>query len=274
MNTISDATSWATPLVAKGTDIGVKILGAIVLWIVGRMVIGMVRKGLGAALNLRHVDATLVRYADSAMSILLNVVLVMAVLSVFGVETTSFAGLLAAAGVAIGMAWSGLLSNFAAGVFLLLLRPFKTGDFITGGGVTGTVHSIGLFVTAIEAPDAVRTYVGNNAIFSGIIQNYSTNPARRVELVAQLAHNADHRAAIAILKERLAKIPHVVASPAPEVDLMTFTMAGPVLSVRPYTHTDHYWQVYFDTNLVIREALGAAGFSVPEQHFHVVSKAG
>ena len=116
---------------------------------------------------------------------MLDIILVVAILGFFGVQTTTFAAVLAAAGIAIGMAWSGLLANFAAGVFLVIFRPFKTGDFVSAGGVTGTIHEIGLFVTTIDAPDNVRNIVGNNKIFGDNIQNYSTNPYRRVELVAQ-----------------------------------------------------------------------------------------
>jgi len=244
-------------------DIGARIVGAILLWIVGRWVIGVIGRLLDGALNRQKVDPTLVRYAHSAMGILLNVLLIIAILGNFGVETTTFAGLLAAGGVAIGMAWSGLLSNFAAGAFMVVLRPFKVGDFVTAGGITGTVEEIGLFVTTICTMDNVRTFVGNNAIFSGTIQNFTANPYRRVELVCQLDGGADHRKAIELLKASLAAIPNVKQDPAPDVTILEFNLVGPVLAVRPYTHNDHYWQVYFDTNAAIRETLGAAGFPAP-----------
>jgi small conductance mechanosensitive channel len=190
-------------------------------------------------------------------------------LGFFGVETTTFAAIMASAGVAIGLAWSGLLSNFAAGAFMIVLRPFKVGDFVTAGGVTGTVKEIGLFVTSLNTPDNVLTTIGNGRIFSDIIQNFSANPYRRVDLKAQLNHGVDHKAAIGLLKERLAKIPNVKSDPAPDVEILEFNLAGPVLAVRPYCHTDHYWQVYFDANRAIREGFGAAGFPVPEQHLVV-----
>ena len=158
------------------------------------------------------------------------------------------------------------LSNFAAGAFMIVLRPIKVGDFVTVAGVTGTVKEIGLFVTAVNTLENVLTIVGNNKIFSDTIQNFSSNPYRRVDRMAQLNHSVDHNAAIRLLKERLAKIPNVIADPPPDVEILDFNLAGPVLAVRPYCHTDHYWQVYFDTNRAIREAFGAAGFPVPEQH--------
>jgi small conductance mechanosensitive channel len=149
---------------------------------------------------------------------------------------------------------------------MIVLRPIKVGDFVTVGGVTGTVKEIGLFVTAVNTLDNVMTIVGNNKIFSDIIQNYSVNPYRRVDLKAQLNHAVDHNVAIGVLKARLAKIANVKPDPAPDVEILEFNLAGPVLAVRPYCHTDHYWQVYFDTNRAIRESFGAAGFPVPEQH--------
>jgi small conductance mechanosensitive channel len=261
---------WRTTL-ASLTHAGLMVVGAIIILIIGRWLISFAVRLITRNLEKQRVDPTLLRYVGNIVSVILNVALIVAILGYFGVETTSFAAIVAAAGVAIGLAWSGLLANFAAGAFLIVLRPFKAGDFITAGSVTGTVKEIGLFVTTINTLDNVLTIVGNNKIFSDNIQNFSSNPYRRVDLVAQLNHAADHRVAIHILKERLAKIPNVIADPAPDVEILTFNLAGPLLAVRPYCHTDHYWQVYFDTNRMIRESFGEAHFPVPEQHFVVRS---
>jgi small conductance mechanosensitive channel len=161
------------------------------------------------------------------------------------------------------VAWGGLLTNFAAGAFLVFLRPFKVGDCVTAGGVTGTVEAISLFGTTINTPDNVLTIVGNNQVFSGTIQNFSANPFRRVDLTATINNAVDHRQAIQLLKERLARVPNVLTTPPPDVDVMQFTPAGPMLCVRPYSRNEHYWQVYFDTNRLIREAFGEAGFPAP-----------
>ncbi len=248
------------------THVGFMVAAAIVLWIIGRWLISFAVRLVTRALERQRVDPTLLRYLGNIISVVLNIILVVAILGYFGVETTTFAALLAAAGVAIGMAWSGLLANFAAGAFLIVLRPFKVGDFITAGSVTGTVKEVGLFVTTINTLENVLTIVGNNKIFSDNIQNFSANPYRRVDLVAQLNHGVDHHAAVRLLKDRLAKIPNVASNPAPDVEILEFTLAGPVLAVRPYCHTDYYWQVYFDTNRIIRESFGDAGFPAPEQH--------
>ena len=249
--------------IATLTALAWKLAGAIVLWLVGRWLIGFALRLLGRALDRQQFDKTLTRYMQTGVWVLLNIVLVVALLGFFGFETTSFAALLAAGGVAIGVAWGGLLANFAAGAFLVFLRPFRVGDAVTAAGVTGSVEEIGLFNTTINTPDNVRTIVGNNKIFSETIQNFSANPYRRVDLTAVINDAVDHRAAIALLKERVSRIPHVLASPPPEVDLLQFGASGPMLCVRPYCANEHYWQVYFDTNRLIRETFDEAGYPAP-----------
>jgi small conductance mechanosensitive channel len=240
-----------------------KVAGAIVLWIVGRWMIGFALGMVGRTLERQQFDVTLTRYLQTTLQILLNIALAVAILGFFGVETTTFAALLAAGGIAIGVAWGGLLANFAAGAFLVFLRPFKVGDVVSAGGVTGVVDSIGLFGTVINTADNVQTIIGNNKIFSDTIQNFSANPYRRVDLTATISNSVDHHDAIRLLKHRLAIIPNVLVSPPPEVDVLQFTPAGPVLCVRPYCANQNYWQVYFDTNRLIRETFGEAGFPAP-----------
>ena len=249
--------------------LGIAVLEALALWIVGRWLIGFAINLIGRGMAKQKIDPTLIRYMQNAVAAILNIVLVIAILGFFGVQTTSLAALIAAAGVAIGLAWSGLLANFAAGVFLVILQPFKVGDFVTAGGIMGTVHEVGLFVTYIDTLDNVRHIVGNGKIFGDVIQNYSTNAYRRVDLTAQLAHGVDVHVAMAALKKALAGIPNVMTNPAPDVEILTFTLAGPVLAVRPYCNNKDYWQVYFDTNRLIKETFTTAGFEVPEQHYMV-----
>ncbi len=245
------------------TTFGVKILAAIAFWVVGRWLIGAAVGMVQRALGKQSVDPTVLRYVGSVITVTLNILLVIGILGYLGVQTTTFAALLAAVGLAIGMAWSGLLANLAAGGFIIVLRPFKVGDFICAGGVTGTVMEIGLFATAINTPDNVLTLVGNNKLFADNIQNFSHNSFRRVDLTAQLSGAADYKAAIALLKEKIAAIPNVMSDPAVLVEILEFNLVGPVLAVRPFCHTDHYWQVYFDTNRLLKDELGAAGFPAP-----------
>jgi small conductance mechanosensitive channel len=251
-----------------------KVLGAIAVWVIGRRLIHFAIMFSMRALRRQSVEETLLVYIGSTISVLLNVALVIAILGYFGVETTTFAALVAGAGVAIGAAWGGLLANFAAGAFLVVLRPFKVGDVVSAAGVTGTVEEIGLFATTIDRADNVRTFVGNNKIFGDTIQNFSTNPYRRVDLTAQLHSTVDHRAAIALLKERLAQIPNVIAKPPPDVEILELNALGPRLAVRPYRANKDYWQVYYDTNRLIREVFGEAGYPAPEQRVRVVQGGG
>jgi len=158
------------------TELAMKILAAIAFWIIGRWLIGRVIAVIQAAMNRNHVDPTLTKYLGSIVAIALNIALVLGILGYFGVQTTSFAAMLAGAGVAIGAAWSGLLGNFAAGAFMLVLRPMKVGDFVSVGGITGTVHELGLFGTTIVTPDNVMTIVGNGKVFGDTIQNFSVLP--------------------------------------------------------------------------------------------------
>jgi small conductance mechanosensitive channel len=260
-----DWQSLGQNIVLWGAQFGVKILGAILLWVIGRALISLAISLMKRALLKRPIEPTVVNYLASTVAVLLNITLVVAILGYFGVQTTTFAALIASAGLAVGLAWSGLLSNFAAGAFLMILRPFKTGDLIQAGGVIGTVEDIGLFITTINTLDNIKTFVGNGKIFGDNIQNFSANAYRRVDLVAQLNHSVDSNQAITLLKAGLGKIPNVVTAPAPDVEILQFTPMGPVLAVRPYTNNQHYWQVYFDTNRLIRNTFGEAGFPAPGQ---------
>ena len=252
-------------LTTQGADFALKIVGAIAAWIIGRWLIGLATQLMGKALERGNkLDATLITYLKSIISVSLTIILVMAILGIFGVQTTSFAALLAGAGLAIGAAWSGMLGNFAAGLFLQVLRPYKVGDFINAGGTLGTVKELGLFATTVLTPDNVLTVVGNNKVFADNIQNFSAEPFRRVDCVAKVANSVDVQDAMARLRPVIAAIPNVKDSPVPDIEILEFTPEGPRLCVRPYTHTDHYWQVYFDTHKAIVSTFGAAGYPVPE----------
>jgi small conductance mechanosensitive channel len=244
-------------------EIGIKLLAAIAFWVIGRWLISRVIKFMQSAMGRQHLDPTLTKYLGSVISITLNIALVIGILGYFGVQTTSFAALLAGAGVAIGAAWSGMLGNFAAGAFMLVLRPFKVGDFVTIGGVTGTVHELGLFGTTLITPDNVLTLVGNSKVFADTVQNFSALPVRRVDRTAQLSGAVNVDEAKAKLLEAIKRIPNVQTSPAPEVFLLDANLLGPVLAVRSYCHNDDYWQVFADTNEAIARTAREAGWPAP-----------
>jgi small conductance mechanosensitive channel len=258
-----DLTALQTFLRVTALELGLKILAAIAFWVVGRWLIQRVISLVRAAMDRHQLDPTLTKYLGAVIAIVLNIALVIGILGYFGVQTTSFAALLAGAGVAIGAAWSGMLGNFAAGAFMLVLRPFKVGEFVTIGGVTGTVRELGLFGTTLVTPDNVLTMIGNSKVFGDTIQNFSALPVRRVERTAQLSGTVDPVEAISKLRAAVARIPNVQATPAPEVNLLDLNLLGPVISVRPYCSNAHYWQVYFDTNEAIVRTCRESGWPAP-----------
>jgi len=243
-----------------------RVLGAIAIWVIGGMLIGFASRVLGRGMNARNLDRTMTSYVTSALSIVLRVVLIVGILGMFGVESTSFAALLAAAGVAIGMAWSGLLGNFAAGVFLVMLRPFKVGDIITAAGVNGEVKEIGLFATTLDTRANVRIFVGNNKLFSDNIINHSHNPYVRLDFRAQVANGVNPFEVAARIREILVTLPHVLSEPAPETGVLEYNAAGSLLYVRPYVKggVPEQEAVMATAHRAIAEA--TAGLPVPAPH--------
>jgi len=252
-------------LTTKGAEFGLKVLAAIAAWIIGRWIIGAVQKLVEKGITRSgRIEPTLARYLVSIIGVLLNIVLILAILDIFGVRTTSFAALLAGAGLAIGTAWGGLLAHFAAGVFIQVLRPYKVGDYVNVGGVEGTVAELGLFGTTVISGDNVTNIIGNNKIFSETIKNYSTQPHRRVDTEVKIANGVNIQEAVTKLRAALPVVKSVLATPGPEVEISKFTPEGPLLTVRAYTHTNNYWQVYFEVNQMIAKTFADAGYPVPE----------
>jgi small conductance mechanosensitive channel len=250
-------------------DILIKIGGAVLALIIGRWLIGYAVRAVDKTLRTQKVDPTLIRYSVSTTTVLLNVGLIIAILGFFGFETTTFAALLAGAGLAVGAAWGGLLANFAAGVFLVILHPFKVGDLISAGGVKGRVTEIGMFVTTIKSADNVINYVGNNKIFSDNIENFSETRYRRVESKIQLGYDVDINEAIDTFKNKLKEVDGVLEEPAPQFEVVRISRFGPVLQISPACQPADYNRVVSDTNLKILEALQHAGVRSPVQNISV-----
>ncbi len=242
-----------------------KIVSAIALWIAGgwgiKFLVGICRRSLFKG----GMQAGLVSYFISVVNITSRIFLLLAILGIFGIQTTSFAALLAGAGLAVGAAASGLLSNFAAGAFLQGLRPFKQGDYIIAASVEGTVESVGMLVTTILTPDHVHTIVPNGKLFSDTVKNFSSNDYRRVELEANLDEGDDVIKAIEILQLSLTTVPNQAPCMPAVVDLLEFKKKAPRLAVWLYTHTTNYWQVYFDANRVISNVLLRHNLKTPTQ---------
>jgi len=240
-----------------------KLLGAFALWVVGGWLIRLGVKLLRQAMRHSSLDTTMAGYLASITAVILRVILVVAILGFFGIPTASFAALLAGAGVAIGAAWSGMLGNFAAGVFLQMFRPFSVGDVICAAGVTGTVEEIGMFVSSILAVDHVRNIVPNSKLFGDTIQNFSSHAYRRVDLTLQLEHGADVDQAIALIRGALLTIEHQVGNLAPDVIVLEVNEWGPKLAVRPYALSSHFVQVRAESNRLLAELLRDGKLPVP-----------
>lgn len=254
-----------TYIATQGGDFLIAVATAIVTWIVGRWLIKMASKLLARMLQRGgRIDATLSRYLQSIMSAVLHVILILALLDIFGVRTTSFAALFAGVGLAIGAAWGGMLGNFAAGLFMQVLRPYKVGDYIQAGGVEGTVQELGILATTLITGDNVMVTAGNASIFGNNIKNYSSLPVRQVSCEKIIANDVDPFDAIARLTPALQAIENVAREPAASVVVTGFTPAGPKLSASCYTNQKTYWQVYCDMHKAIIRTFRAADYPVPE----------
>jgi small conductance mechanosensitive channel len=231
------------------------LLGALALWVGGGWLIRFGARLLRQAMRHSSLDPTMAGYLVNFIAVILRVILVVAILGFFGIPTASFAALLAGAGVAIGAAWSGMLGNFAAGVFLQMFRPFSVGDVICAAGVTGTVEEIGMFMSSILAVDHVRNIVPNSKLFGDTIQNFSSHVYRRVDLTLQLDQGADVDRAIDVIRAALQGIDHQVAGLAPELVVLEINAWGPKLAVRPYALSSHFVQVRAECNRILAELI-------------------
>lgn len=242
---------------------GLKVLIVILMWIIGSMVIKILTKIVQRIFISHKLDYTLTNYALSIFHVILRILLVLGILGLCDVATTSFAAIIGAISVAIGMAWSGLLSNFAAGIILIILRPFKVGDYVTVIGQTGTVTGIDLIVTKIVTDNKLHVIIANNKLFSDIIINYNIHPTRRVDLCCQIAHGVNLNIAIDRLIKCTARIQNVLNTPPVTVTIQEFNTMGTLLAVRLNCPTLAFSQVYNDTNLAIAETYAEAGWPIP-----------
>ena len=245
------------------TEYGLKVIGAIVILIIGRMVAGVVRKGLRKVMSAHDVDPSLVGFLTSLVYFLVMAFVFIAALAKFGIQTASFVAILGAAGFAIGMALQGTLANFASGVMILLFRPFTTGDFIDAGGVKGTVKQIAIFTTTVATPDNIMIMVPNGQIYGGVISNYNGYDQRRVDMVVGVSYDADLDQTIEVIKGVLAKDDRILAEPATAIAVSEMADSSMNLIVRPWVNAADYWGVHNDFQKSCKEALDAAGIDIP-----------
>jgi small conductance mechanosensitive channel len=250
-------------LKTNGPAYGLKLIMAIVILIVGRIVAGTIRGALIKVMNARHMDPSLSGFLSSLVYFLVMAFVVIAVIGQFGVQTASLVAILGAAGFAIGMALQGTLGNFASGVMILLFRPFKSGDFIEAAGVMGAVKEISIFTTTMSSPDNVKIIVPNGQLFGGIIKNYTGNDTRRVDMVMGISYDADINQAMKIINDLLDKDERVLAEPARTVAVAELADSSVNLVVRPWTKGSDYWAFRFDFHKACKEAFDAAGIEIP-----------
>ncbi|MEW5925581.1 MAG: mechanosensitive ion channel domain-containing protein [Candidatus Zixiibacteriota bacterium] len=248
---------------AYGTAYGLKIIGAILIFVIGRMVIGIITRILKRAFEKKATDTTLAKFVISLARIILLVVVVLASLSTIGVETTSFIAILGAAGLAVGFALQGSLSNFAAGIMLIIFRPFETGHYIEAGGSAGSVESIRIFNTALKTPDNKIVIVPNSAITGGNIINYSAEDTRRIDMVFGVGYGDDIKKAKDVMEGIINADTRILKNPAPTVRVVELGDSSVNFAVRPWVKTADYWAVYFDLMENIKMALDANGISIP-----------
>jgi small conductance mechanosensitive channel len=242
---------------------GLQVIGALAVLIIGRWIAGRIRKGVGRALEKTGTDATLVPFFSSFAYYIVIAVVVIAVLNLFGVQTTSLIAVLGAAGLAVGLALQGTLSNFAAGVMLLGFRPFRVGDYVDIAGTAGSVSEIGLFTVTLNTPDNVRIIVPNSAVYGQTISNYAANATRRNDLLIGISYGDDISKAISTIEGILAADSRVLKDPAPVVATSELADSSVNIVVRPWCAKEDYWALRFDLTRQIKEGLEAAGCSIP-----------
>jgi len=246
-----------------------KILLALVIYFVGKQLIKWVVRIMDKAFTRHKVEASLRSFLRSLVKALLMVMLVLAIVQTLGVNTSSFLALFASAGLAIGMALSGTLQNFAGGVILLLLRPYKVGDYIESQGQSGTVESIGLFSTCLKTPDNQTIYVPNNAIATSIIDNYSQSDTRRVDWVLSISYGDDVDVARREILAMLEADKRVLTDTAPVVYVKNLGESSVDLSIRAWVANSDYWGLYFDMNEKMYKELPSKGINFPFPQMNV-----
>jgi small conductance mechanosensitive channel len=242
---------------------GLKAVMAIVIFVIGRIVARVLRNSLRAGLRRGKVEETLVSFASNLTYALLMVMVIIAVLNQLGIQTTSFIAILGAAGLAVGLALQGSLANFAAGILMIIFKPFKVGDFIDAAGTMGTVEEIEIFTTNMRTPDNKLIIVPNNQITNGIITNFSAKETRRVDLVVGVSYGDDLNKVKAVLEDILTKDERVLDEPAPTVAVLQLGESSIDFAVRPWVNTGDYWATLFDLNKTIKERFDAEGISIP-----------
>jgi small conductance mechanosensitive channel len=245
------------------TSYGLKIIGAIFTIIIGIWIAKLLSKTLGKVLKKKNVDATLTKFLISVVKIGLIAFVFISAASQVGIETASFVAVIGAAGLAVGFALQGSLSNLAAGVMLIIFKPIKVGDYVEGGGAAGSVESIGIFITTLTTPDNKVVYIPNSTMTGGNITNYSAKDTRRVDMVFGIGYEDDIDKAKSTIKSVLENDNRILKDPAPQIALSELGDSSVNFNVRPWVNKADYWGVYFDVHEKIKKRFDEEKISIP-----------
>ncbi len=242
---------------------GLKIVGAILILIIGRIVAGMLGRVIRKLLERGNVDPTLTKFLATLTKILVLTFVIIAAIGTLGVQTASFVAIIGAAGLAVGFALQGSLANFASGVMLIIFRPFRVGDYVTAGGESGTIEEIHIFHTVMNTPDNKRIIIPNSQVTGGSITNYSANDTRRIDLVFGIGYDDDIKKAKDILVRLVNEDERVLKDPAPTVAVSELGDSSVNFVTRPWVKTADYWAVYFDLTEKVKQTFDQEGISIP-----------
>lgn len=250
-------------LIELGVSLGKKVLMAVVIYLVGRYIVRFLKRVVNGFLDRRNVVPEVKTFVGSIVSVSLNLILIISVVGALGIETTSFAALLASAGVAIGMAMSGQMQNLAGGVLILLQKPYKIGDYIETNGIQGSVESIQIFTTKLKTVDNKVITVPNGAISGSVLTNYSDQPLRRVDFSFGVEYGQDFEQAKRVLMQVIDADEHILKDPAPFVELGELADSSVNITVRVWCNGADYWTVFFDMNRKVYETFNKEGIGFP-----------
>ena len=250
---------------------GLPLIWGLLIFVIGRMVAKIITNVIGSILTKSNVDETLIKFSKSISYIGLMLFVILATLEKVGIQTTSFAAVIAAAGLAIGFALQGSLSNFASGVMLIVFRPFKAGDFVEVNGISGVVEEIQIFTTQLKSPDNKRIIIPNGQVTSASIINYSSNPTRRVDLVIGVGYDDDIKKTKELLEEILNSEDRILEEPEATIGLLELGENSVNFAVRPWVNTEDYWPVYFalQEEIKVRFDENEISFPYPQRDVHM-----
>ena len=250
-------------LMTQGAALGWTLIKAFLVFIVGRLLINLVNKLIKRVLLKRDIDPSVKTFVGSLVNVVLTILLIISVVGALGVQTTSFAALLASAGVAVGMALSGNLANFAGGLIILLFKPFKVGDYIEAQGTGGTVKEIQIFHTILATPDNKMVYIPNGSLSSGAVTNFSRQTTRRVDWTFGVDYGEDYDKVKAVIETIIARDSRILTDPAPFIALHALADSSVNIVVRVWVESPNYWEVYFGINQAVYAPFNEKGINFP-----------